>query len=51
MQETNRTFAQTNQLFKNACEQAGIPATKRQASKFRRKFGLAWNATHKRSAK
>lgn len=23
MQETNRTFAQTNQLFKNACEQAG----------------------------
>ena len=44
MREDNKTFAQTNQAFKNACEKAGIPATKRQASKFRRKLGKAWKA-------
>ena len=44
MREDNRTFAQTNQAFKNACEKAGTPATKRQASKFRNGRGMAWNA-------
>lgn len=28
--------------FKEACEKAGIPATRRQASKFRRKMGKAY---------
>ena len=28
--------------FKSACEKAGIPETRRQASKFRRKTGLAY---------
>ena len=51
MREDNRTFAQTNQAFKNACEKAEIPATKRQASKYRNGYGKAWNATHKRSTK
>ena len=31
-----------NPVFISACEKAGIPATKRQASKFRRKFGIAY---------
>lgn len=41
---TNKTFAQTDKRFLNACELANIPATKRQASKFRRNFGLAYDA-------
>lgn len=42
MRETNRTFAETNQAFKKACERAGTPATKRQASKFRNERGIAY---------
>lgn len=40
----NRTFAGTNQQFKDACSAAGVQPTKRQASKFRRKFGAAFKA-------
>lgn len=39
---TNTEFAAQNDDFKAACEKAGIPATKRQASKWRRKFGMAY---------
>ena len=39
---TNAEFAAQNDGFKAACEKAGIPATKRQASKWRRKFGTAY---------
>lgn len=51
MREDNKTFAETNQVFRNACLMAEIPATKRQASKYRNGYGKAWNATHKRSTK
>lgn len=39
---TNSEFAETDQSFKSACEKAGLPPTKRQASKWRRKFGTAY---------
>lgn len=39
---TNTEFAAKNDGLKAACEKAGIPATKRQASKWRRKFGTAY---------
>lgn len=41
---TNASFAATNEEFRNACEQAGIKPTARQASKYRRKLGLAYEA-------
>lgn len=34
---------QNNEIFKKACEAVGIEPTRRQASKFRRKRGLAFN--------
>jgi len=43
---SNATFAETDQTFQVACEKAGIPPTRRQASKWRRKKGLAW--THRK---
>jgi len=33
--------------FKKACENAGIPVTKRQASKWNNKKGAAYNLAHK----
>ena len=39
---TNAAFAKTDAAFREACEQAGIEPTIRQASKFRRGFGLAF---------
>lgn len=39
---TNVEFAKTNQAFRFACEVAGIEPTERQASKYRRKTGLAY---------
>ena len=39
---TNTEFATQNDGFKAACEKASVPATKRQASKWRRKFGTAY---------
>jgi hypothetical protein len=38
--ETNSNFTR-HTIFKKACELAGIPTTTRQASKYRRGFGLA----------
>jgi hypothetical protein len=38
---TNRVFAETDKRFVAACRAAGIPATVRQASKYRRGYGIA----------
>lgn len=38
---SNAEFAKSNELFEYACEAAGIMPTKRQASKFRSRSGLA----------
>ena len=40
--ETNGQFAQSNKEFQEACKRAGIQPTRRQASKWRCKDGLAW---------
>lgn len=40
---TNKKFAAEDVAFRNACEAAGLRLTKRQASKWRRHTGLAWN--------
>jgi len=39
---TNAKFAETDQDFRKACEKADIKPTRRQASRWRRKKGLAW---------
>lgn len=39
---TNKQFSTDNESFREACEKAKIPNTVRQASKFRRKLGLAY---------
>jgi len=39
---SNREFAESNKNFISACEKAGIKPTQRQASKYRRKVGLAY---------
>ena len=39
---TNSEFAKQNEVFIKACELAGVTITSRQASKFRRKQGLAY---------
>jgi len=39
---TNAEFAKEDVKFQNACEAVGIPATSRQASKYKRKFGKAY---------
>jgi len=38
----NRHFAKHNEQFRAACERAGVEPTKRQASKWRMKRGLAY---------
>ena len=38
----NRAFAATDKQFQHACEKANVSPTKRQASKYRRKVGLAY---------
>lgn len=43
-QSTNAVVATGDAAFRAACEAAGIPPTTRQASKYRRKAGLAWSA-------
>ena len=42
MEPTNKEFANSDRGFKDACEKANIPATRRQASRWRLKKGLAW---------
>ena len=44
MEETNAEFAKNDGKFINACSKVGIPATSRQASKYRMKKGLAYNS-------
>lgn len=39
---TNRKFASQHQQFLAACTKAGVKPTKRQASKFKRGFGSAY---------
>jgi len=46
----NAEFAKANTDFINACEAAGIPATARQAGKFRRKTGVAYRVSAGRRA-
>lgn len=48
---TNREFALHNKAFQKACEKASTPPTKRQASKFRRKQGLAYQYNGAMAAK
>lgn len=43
---TNAIFAEKNKEFQVACEAAGIAPTKRQASKYRNKRGLAYRHRH-----
>jgi hypothetical protein len=39
---TNREYTKENEEFKQACSAAGLEPTLAQASKFRRKLGLAY---------
>ena len=39
---TNKEFADKNKEFRDACARAGVEPTRRQASKWRMKKGLAW---------
>jgi len=39
---TNREFSKTDKRFVEACEDAEVKPTVRQASKWRRKKGKAW---------
>jgi hypothetical protein len=39
----NAIFAKTDETFKKKCEKAKVEPTKRQASKYRRKFGSAYS--------
>ena len=41
---TNLEFSKEDQAFKKACTQAKIKPTKRQAGKYRRKCGLAYQS-------
>lgn len=45
-QITNEVFAVQDENFKKACEQASVKPTKRQASKFRNKYGAAARAAN-----
>lgn len=40
---SNSEFAETDQVFKKACELAGVPPSSRQASKYRNNRGLAYD--------
>lgn len=43
----NAVYARTNKAFKKACERVKLQPTKRQASKYRMKKGLAYKGvTH-----
>jgi len=43
---TNRLFAEGSKALRLCCNKAGIPVTKRQASKFKRGKGLAFKYLH-----
>lgn len=42
---THAKYAESED-FKNLCSAAGMPATKRQAGKYRRKMGKVWKFHH-----
>ena len=42
MKDTNKFFAEHDEVFKKACEIAGVDPTPRQASKYRMKRGSAY---------
>jgi len=44
---TNTEFAKNDSAFKAACEAVSLPATSRQASKWRMGFGLAFTRGRK----
>lgn len=44
--KTNRIFANEDKEFNYRCQAVGIDPTKRQASRYRNKTGLAYNATY-----
>ena len=46
---TNAAFAKSDTAFALACERAGIPATARQAGKYRRKQGVAYRVSNRRA--
>jgi hypothetical protein len=39
---TNSQYAASDKAFQEACKKAGIPPSRRQASKFKLGFGKAW---------
>ncbi len=41
--QSNREFAEKNEIFQLFCAEAGVQSTKRQASKYRRKMGKAYS--------
>jgi hypothetical protein len=43
---TNKEFAGNIKALQEGCRRVGIPATKRQASKWRNKRGAAYQAMH-----
>lgn len=45
--KSNLQFSKEDQNFRNACEKAGVEPTMRQASKYRRKTGKAYNQGRK----
>ena len=44
-EQTNAEYAKTSTHFRSHCLAAGVEPTKRQASKFRRGVGSAYNAS------
>jgi len=41
-EQSNQKFSETNNEFIEACKEANIKPTKRQASEWRNQKGLAW---------
>lgn len=48
---TNAEYAKTDKFFHDCCKEAKIPATVRQASKYRNKKGIAYAFRYKVMAK
>jgi hypothetical protein len=48
-EQLNKDFAESNAEFRLACDDAKIPPTTRQASKWRNKRGLAYMNKYKKS--
>lgn len=45
---TNKEFAEKHKVFRDLCTKAGLPATARQASKYRRGKGMVYKTFVKR---